>query len=343
MRKILLTLIIAASVSPLFVAAHEVYVLDQATVDAAMATTSQNTFSAYVGNEAEFFFWAFISFVTVLTLFFATIFGFLEKSLGPLMAQLKRFALPLIRITTGVSMLSFGLAGALYGTEIPFERLFGGLSSGMQILFVVSGLAMILGIFSRWIAVLMIALYAYTGYVYGLYVLTYTDHIGAYLALAILGSGEWSLDHYFRTARFSNALSFLRSFTPLALPGLRILFGFGIMFAAVYAKYLHSELALQVVLQYHLTDYFPFEPMFIVLGALIIEFLAGLMLVLGVAIRWTGLFLLFWLTLSLLYFQEAVWPHIILFGLGIAIFFHGYDRLSLEGVLMKKLGNEPIM
>src|SRR3989338_4772255 len=203
MGKAFFIIIIAAILLPAFTFAHEVYVLDQATVDIAMATTSQNTFFAYVGNEAEFFFWAFIAFVTVLTLFFATIFGFLEKSLSPLMAQLKRFALPLIRITTGVSMLSFGLAGALYCTEIPFERLFGGLSSGMQILFVVSGLAVILGIFSRWIAVLMIALYAYTGYVYGLYVLTYTDHIGAYLTLAILGSGQWSLDPYFRTSRFS--------------------------------------------------------------------------------------------------------------------------------------------
>ena len=83
--------------------------------------------------------------------------------------------------------------------------------------------------------------------------------------------------------------------------------------------------------------------MFIVLGALIIEFLAGLMLVLGVAIRWTGLFLLFWLTLSLLYFQEAVWPHIILFGLGIAIFCHGYDSFSLEGLWLKKRGREPLL
>jgi uncharacterized membrane protein YphA (DoxX/SURF4 family) len=122
-----------------------------------------------------------------------------------------------------------------------------------------------------------------------------------------------------------------------------MLFGFGVMFAAAYAKYFHSELAVQTVIQHHLTDFFPFDPLFIVLGALIIEFLAGLMLFLGIAIRWTGLFLIFWLTLSQLYFRELWWVHVVLFGIGFAIFCHGYDRFSLEGRLLKKKGHEPVL
>ena len=53
MGKAFFIIIIAAILLPAFTFAHEVYVLDQATVDIAMATTSQNTFFAYVGNEAE--------------------------------------------------------------------------------------------------------------------------------------------------------------------------------------------------------------------------------------------------------------------------------------------------
>src|SRR3989344_9411973 len=85
--------------------AHEVYVLDSETIRAAMATTSPNTFLAYFGNESQFFFWAFISIVTMLTILFATAFGIFEHSLGPVFSTLRRCALPLARITAGVSVI----------------------------------------------------------------------------------------------------------------------------------------------------------------------------------------------------------------------------------------------
>ena len=344
MRQTILGLVaIISYLLPLsFASAHEVYVLDPDTIRAAMATTSPNTFLAYFGNELRFFFWAFVSFVVVTTIFFATLFGLFERSLGPIFSYLRRFAVPLARITTGISLFSFGLAGELYGTELPFYQLFGSYgSAAAELAFLALGIFLIVGFQTRAVAVAAVAIYAYAFAVYGWYVLTYTDHLGAYLLLLILGGGAWSLDsnpHIHKLRVFD-----LRALTPFAFPILRILFGLGIMFASVYAKYVHSELALQVVVQYNLTAYFPFDPLFVVLGALIIEFLAGLMLVLGVAIRWTSLFLLFWLTLSLLYFQEAVWPHIILFGLGLAIFLQGYDRLSIETMWMKKYHRKPVM
>ena len=344
MRQTILGLVaIVSYLLPLsFASAHEVYVLDPDTIRAAMATTSPNTFLAYFGNESQFFFWACISIVTMLTILFATAFGIFEHSLGPVFSTLRRCALPLARITAGVSVISFGIAGALYGTEIPFSSLFGPLSDIFQLILVAVGAAITLGLCTRPLSLLLTCIYAYAGLVYGWYIFTYTDHLGVYLLLLIVGGGTLSLDRTLPTLG-SIGEALLEKYRPYAFPILRTLFGFGIMFASVYAKYLHSELALQVVVQYNLTNYFPFDPMFIVLGALIIEFLAGLMLVLGVAIRWTSLFLLFWLTLSLLYFQEAVWPHIILFGLGISIFLYGYDQFSLEMRWMKKRHREPVM
>ena len=41
---------------PTFVLAHEVYVLDRATVASAMAAQSPNPFNAYFGNEYNFYF-----------------------------------------------------------------------------------------------------------------------------------------------------------------------------------------------------------------------------------------------------------------------------------------------
>ena len=286
---------------PAIASAHEVYVLDEATIAAGMATASPNPFTAYMGNEYEFFFWGFVSFVVVSTVLFASVFRVFEKALDPALFYLKRWAHPLVRVTVGMCLVSFGIAGKLYGTEIDIGDIFGLWGIVMQGLLILGGAAVIAGIYVRTVVALSIVVYAYSASILGWYALTYTDHLGGYLLLLILGAGSWSLENLWRKGPLSSSLrALLQPYVPLAFPVMRILFGFGIMFAAIYAKFIHSELALNVVHQYNLTAYFPFDPLFIVLGALIIEFLAGLMMVLGIEIRWTGLFLIFWLTLSLL-------------------------------------------
>lgn len=333
-----------ASLAPGIVSAHEVYVLDAATVARALSAESVNPFTAYRGNEYEFYFWALVSLIVLSTILCVSVFRVFENALIPLFHCLKPLALPFVRLTVGISLISFGLYDALFGPELSFTAIFGTFSGAARALFVISGISILLGIAARSIALALIALYAYLFLVFGFYPLTYTDHLGSFLLLLILGSGAYSLGERYNFLHLPRTLrSFLHRFSHLAFPLMRMCFGFGVMFAAIYAKFVHSELALQVVLQYDLTRYFPFEPMFVVLGAFIIEFLAGLMMLLGIAVRWTGLFLIFWLTLSLLYFQEAVWPHVVLFGLGFALFAHGYDRYSLEGLFLKRRGGEPIL
>ncbi|QQG38360.1 MAG: hypothetical protein HYS26_02325 [Candidatus Kaiserbacteria bacterium] len=341
MGRLLLTLLASVLVIPGSVFAHEVYVLDPASVAAGMATSSPNPFLAYFGNEYQFFFWGFVSAVVLSTIIAASIFGIFERTLDPLFFKLKRFALPLARVTIGLCFISFGIMGSLYGPEMPLQDLFGSFQNAAQIFLIALGAFLTLGAYTRLAALCAVLIYLYAAFVHGSYLLTYTDHLGGALLLLILGGGVWSVDQSIRD-RPRALLAFSR-LSRFAFPLMRILFGFGIMFAAVYAKYIHSQLALDVVIENDLTRYFPFDPLFVVLGALIIEFLAGLMLLLGIAVRWTSLFLLFWLTLSLLYFQEAVWPHLILIGLGLAIFCHGYDRYSLEGLLLKRRGREPLL
>src|SRR3989344_249200 len=109
---------------PTLASAHEVYVLEESAVNSAMATASPNPFTAYVGNEYNFFFWGIVSFIVLSTILFATLFHAFERSLGPVFSYLKRWAHPLARVTIGGCLLSFGLAGELYGTELHFEDLF---------------------------------------------------------------------------------------------------------------------------------------------------------------------------------------------------------------------------
>ncbi len=332
----------AISLLPFAVSAHEVYVLPLDMVRVAMENPSPDPFSAIAGNEFQFFFWAFIGFVTVATIAAATFFRLFEKSLSPSLMRLKKYALPVARITAGLTTISFGYAGALYGTEIPFDSLFGGATTFMQAFFVVAGISLTLGTFTRPFALALLLVYAYAGTVNGWYIFTYTDHLGLYILLILLGSGGFSFSRALHLNEV-NAPRFIEQLRPFAFPILRMLFGFGVMFASIYAKYIYSALALQVVITYNLTKYFHFDPLFVVLGALIIEFLAGALLFFGIAIRWTLIFLAFWLTLSLIYFQELIWPHGILFGLAVALFLHGYDRFSLEGHFMRRRNSEPVL
>ncbi len=324
---------------PLIASAHEVYVLDTATITRAMSMTSPNPFTAIIGNEFEFLFWGFVSFVVFSTVITASFFHVLEKRLDPMLFAMKRYALPVARITTGLCVIAFAYAGNIYGSELFLSSFFGSMTTLFQYALGVVGILLTVGLFTRPVSYALLALYAYSAFTLGIYAFTYTDFLGAFALTAILGGGIWSLD----SMRSVRAPGFIHTLQPYAFPFLRICLGWGVLFASIYAKYMYSQLALEVVIQHDLVRFFPFDPLFIVLGALIIEFIIGLMLIFGVAIRWTLLFLAFWLTLSLLYFQELIWPHGILFGLAITLFLHGYDRYSLEGYFFKKHGREPVL
>ncbi len=334
--------VLLAFASPLLVRAHEVYVLDNKTIENAMAAESPNPFMAYFGNETLFYFWGFVSFVIFSTVIAASLFRVFENSLDPALFRLKKYALPVARVTVGLCFVAFAISGNLYGSELFLSDGFGSWAPLLQ--WVIGGLGILatLGFATRLAGVGMLALYALSFYGFGWYVLTYTDFLGVAALLTILGGGLFSLDALLNIEPLRIIDHATRSLQSLAFPFLRICFGWGVIFASVYAKYIHSQLGLEVVIQHDLTRFFPFEPLFVVLGALIVEFIAGLMVFFGIALRWTLLFLAFWLTLSLIYFQELIWPHGILFGLALALFLHGYDRYSIEGYFWKKGKQEPV-
>jgi uncharacterized membrane protein YphA (DoxX/SURF4 family) len=286
--------------------------------------------------------WGFISFVVFSTVIAASVFRVFERALDPVLFSLKRYALPVVRITLGLCLLALASMGTIYGSELPLTAVFGSFTDIGRIILAGVGLMIALGVYTRLMGALVLALYVYSAIPFGSYILTYTDYLGAALVVTLLGGGAFSLDNMLRINGPQMLHNFVRPLSPYAFAMLRMCFGWGVLWASVYAKFIHSQLALDVVTQYDLTRFFPFDPLFVVLGALIIEFIAGLLVLSGVALRWTLLFLAFWLTLSLLYFQELIWPHGILFGLAIALFLHGYDRYSLEGFFFKKKRHEPV-
>jgi hypothetical protein len=240
--------------------AHEVYVLDPSTIASDIASYSPNPFGAFWNNEFRFFFWGFISFIVFSTILCASIFHVFEHRLVPLFFYLKRFAHPVVRLTCGVCLIACGLYSALFGPELPFSHIFRTGAEFMHYIFIGAGVLTILGIYTRAVAALMLGISLYAVLAIGPYILTYANYLGEFVLLFLLGSGAWSLDTLFSTGKLPKRIRIhAHRFEPLAFPLLRILFGFAIMYASIYAKFIHSNLALDVVNQYHLTTFFPFR------------------------------------------------------------------------------------
>jgi uncharacterized membrane protein YphA (DoxX/SURF4 family) len=328
-----------------FVSAHEVYVLNQQTIAYDVSHPSPDPFTLITTNRMEFFLATIVGIILVVGVFLISISRKVERALDPVLMKAKRWAPLVARLTLGLSLIAAAYYHALFGPEIPFARLVGSHAAVLQAVLYAIGICIVLGLFVRESAFIALTVFFIAITVYKTYMLNYANYVGEIVLNMMLGGGLWSLDYY-RHAHTAPA-QWLRKLKaraePYAFPVLRILFGVSALYASWYAKLFHSSLALDTVTQYHLTAYFHFPALFVVLGALIVETLIGLFFMLGIEVRFTALFFLMFLTLSLSYFGEVVWPHLILIGVNIAFILHGYDRYALEGRWFKKGNREPVL
>jgi uncharacterized membrane protein YphA (DoxX/SURF4 family) len=324
--------------------AHEVYVLSPATVAYDVSHPSPNPLSLIVTDHVEFAFAAIVGIILVVGIFLISISRKLEDLLDPVLLRIKRYAPIIARFALGFSLIAAAYYKALFGPEIPLTMLAVHYALIAQIVLYVIGISIVLGLFVRESAFVALIFFIIAVVVYKGYMLTYINYLGEIIANMILGGGLWSVDRYLNKATIANSVSrWKEKLEPYAFPALRVLFGISAVYASWYAKLFHSSLALDTVNQYHLTNYFHFPALFVVLGALIVETLIGFFFILGIEVRFTALFFLCFLTISLFFFGEVVWPHIILIGVNLAFIFHGYDQYSLEGKFFKKGNREPVL
>jgi uncharacterized membrane protein YphA (DoxX/SURF4 family) len=339
--------IITAIVVPFTASAHEVYVLTPQEIAQAVSRTSPNPFGAIPGQELLFLIWGTITAVAFLLTLTASVTPLFERVFDPFLYRLKKYAPFIGRLTFGISVLASGYFGDFFGPELPVTQVFSpGMAHAISIILMIAGVLICLGFMTRIMAFLGLCLFAVTVVAFHAYMLTYVNYLGEMLLFFILGGGKWSMD------RAIPALASIENlFKPIAqvlerysFLILRVLFGTAVFFASFYAKFLHSNLALDTVRDYSLTNYFHFTPLFLVLGAFIVEALLGLCFALGFEVRLAALVFTFFLTLSILFFGEAVWPHIILFGVNITLFFHGYDKYTLEKAIFERTRKgEPVL
>ncbi len=330
---------------PFIARAHEVYVLTPGEIQTGLTRAPFDEIAVAFSNISEFVFWAFIAVLAVLCVFFISISRFLENRLEPLFERIKKYAAPIARMTVGISFLAAAYYQASYGPELPLQATFGPYSLLVTAVLSLIGVFIVFGIYARASAVVAVALFSIAVWYHGMYMLTYTNYLGEIIVLLILGTHDGAAPRALKSV-FDRAAA---AFAPYAFLVLRVCFGISLLYASFYAKILHNNLALQVAelpLAGHaqsLSQVFGLEPHFLVLGAAIVEIVIALFFILGIEIRFTSFFLLFWLSLSLWWFGEVVWPHVILIGIPIAFICWGYDAYSLEGWLFKKGAREPVL
>lgn len=335
-------LIIAAALSapfaqaPVPVSAHEAYVLTPDEINRAVSMPSQDPFEAVPEHEAQFLFWGALIAVGVLATLAFSDARWSENTFSPLLLHLKRYAPFIGRLTFGLAMFASGYFGAFFGPELPATALLG--ATGASIFswaLMAAGVLICLGFLTRLMGFFGLAVFALAVARYHIYMLTYVNYLGEILLFLILGGGMWSLDSVFakrrarRSGRPAVLVRFKAALEKYSFLILRVLFGTALFFASFYAKFLHSNLALDTVNDYHLTNYFHFSQLFLVLGAFLVEALLGACFFFGFQIRLASIVFTVFLTMSILFFGEAVWPHIILFGVNFALFSHGYDEFTV--------------
>jgi len=337
---------------PSFASAHEVYVLDSAQIAQAVGSPSFDMLAVAEQNLGQFVFWAFIGVLVVFGVFWISILRFLERRLDPMLSKLRKYTPFIARVTIGVSFLAGAYYQATYGPELPISN-FGSLAGLVTAVLVAVGALTVIGLYVRIAAFAALVMYLIAVYYHGTYMLTYINYLGEIIVLLVLGAHSFSLDTYLakgkavaqnhRSAFVTWSKKIQAYLAPRSFMILRVLFGIALIYASAYAKIIHNNLALFTVEKYHLDHILGFEPHFLVLGAAIVELLIGTFFILGIELRFTALFFLFWLTLSLIFFGEAVWPHLMLIGIPIAYICYGYDQYSLEGWLFRKRKYEPVL
>ncbi|MES2216703.1 MAG: DoxX family membrane protein [Patescibacteria group bacterium] len=321
--------------------AHEVYVLDANEIHQALQSPIPDFIGAIKDNGLQFFSWGLGILVLIGALFFVSVNTFLERLIDPFLNKLKLLAPAVAQATLGLALLASGYYHAAYGIELPFGPIVGGYETVAAAVFMIVGAMLLFGILPRIAGLAATVIFIVLIGIFGLYILNYATYLAEALTVLFFGGGYTLVSvPLFKKGMSKKIEGHFHKYKFLII---RVFFGSSLIFASLYAKFFHGALALETVSKYHLTNYFPFDPVFLVLGAMLIEIMLGLFFILGFEIRFASIFFLVFLSMSLVFFGESVWPHIILIGTSSAMFFHGYDRYCLSAKLSKKKNLEPIL
>jgi uncharacterized membrane protein YphA (DoxX/SURF4 family) len=204
----------------------------------------------------------------------------------------------------------------------------------VRVLLFVMSIMIFLGIFTEIAAAIGVFLFLWSYQVFGAYMFTYLNYAGELVVLLLFGMRVFSVDRFL----FGPLKRFLW-FEKYETVIVRVFYGAALIYAAITVKLLHPDLTTYVVNEWNLTRFhwlFPSDPLLVTLGAGIVEAVIGIFIIFGFELRLTVLVSLFYITLSLLYFRELVWPHLLLYGISINLLVQP-EVFTLDHLLLERL------
>lgn len=325
----LVTLLFVLFVQPAF--AHEAYVLTRGEFNKGIQINATNPFgplldTSHIGVTAIITICVIIAYTLVVLWSTTSWAAFLDKiirkaaPIGPL----------IIRLAISSSFFYAAQANSVLGPELSLSTVPGG--SFVRLILFIMSFMILFGILTELAACIGMIIFFYMCTQYGLYMVTYTNYLGELVVLVLFGSRFLSFDKFF----FGKKLWWknLEKYRKIDTPIVRILYGVALVYAGVDIKFFHQILSVWVYNQYHLKDFFHASAIFIAAGAGLSEILIGLFLIFGFVMRFTILISLFFITISLLYFHELIWPHIMLYGISFSLLINSSDFLTIDHYLI---------
>lgn len=311
--------------------AHEAYVLTHQEFNQGLSVNTTNPLAGlfdpqYIQITAIITICVGIAYIVAILWATTSVAGRLDKIIrkvnviGPL----------IIRLAISASFFYAAQANAVLGPELTLV----GIPDGniIRFLLFVVALMVLSGVFVEVAALIGLLIFIYITKFYGLYMITYVNYLGELLVLFLFGSRFLSSDRYFFGKR--TWFKKLEKFRDLEVPIVRVLYGIALMYAGWSIKFQHQDLSVMVYNQYHLKDFFHASATFIAAGAGLSEIAIGLFIFLGFAMRFTVLISLFFITLSILYFKEMLWPHFMLYGISFSLLINSADKFTLDRYLI---------
>lgn len=315
-----------------FTSAHEAYVLPHQNFWEEMrGPASTHTFDALKDpNNLHLTILVVSSVLVVLLLNFFFRRSYMGQKLYLAMEKYSHWGPLFVRISIALALFFSALSGSFLGPELagiafPFPQL-------LQIMLFIISIMIFFGIFTELAAFVGILIFVSSYIVFGSYVFTYLNYFGEFLVLMLFGMRLFSFDKY-----LFGPLRRFKNFEKYETLIVRVFYGLGLIYAAVTVKLLHPEITIDVVNTWHLNQFhwlFPSDPLLIAFGAGIVEMVLGLFIIFGFEMRLAVFVSMFYITLSLFYFREMVWPHLLMYGISINLLIQP-ETFTLDHLMFK--------
>lgn len=242
--------------------------------------------------------------------------------------SLKDYVPVILRVFIGAGLIIAGLNGWLLSVDSPME--------GIGAIEVVLGVMLLLGLLTRIAAAGLLALWFLALVTFGFGItesgaMHHFEVAGVAVFLLMWGSSRLGVDNVAKI-NIGDSLSKYKIYDMLVL---RLTIGITLIWLSIVEKLLYPGLGIAVVEKYALPT-FGFDAATFVFIAGLVEFSAGLAILLGLTTRFITLVATIFVVIGILTFGESVSSHFGFVGVALAIIIRGASGFSVDD-FMKKL------